>query len=187
MTRIKILSISFFLIILGGCSPDNQQSQNQNFDYETTKKMVLDLLKSEEGAQTITDVIANEQTQETYVIHDDTVKTAVTENLTSDKGKEFWPKMFSDHEFVTKLTEQMVELFSNPEYAQLIQSQLKSQQFKGHLEESIQETLESPLFKATVSEIIIQHAKKIVSEDSGEGEQESTGSQSKDESGSQSE
>ena len=208
MTRIKILSISFFLIILGGCSPDNQQSQNQNFDYETTKKMVLDLLKSEEGAQTITDVIANEQTQETYVIHDDTVKTAVTENLTSDKGKEFWSKMFSDHEFVKKFTEamvdqqedifkrlmadssyqeQMLELFSNPEYAQLIQSQLKSQQFKGHLEESIQETLESPLFKATVSEIIIQHAKKIVSEDSGEGEQESTGSQSKDESGSQSE
>src|SRR5690625_3014892 len=91
--------------------------------------------------------------------------------------------MFSDHEFVKKFTEamvdqqedifkrlmadssyqeQMLELFSNPEYAQLIQSQLKSQQFKGHLEESIQETLESPLFKATVSEIIIQHAKKLL-------------------------
>lgn len=196
------------LIFLIGCSPSNNQSQNQSPDYESTKRMVTDILKSDEGQKAIIEVISDDKTQQTYVIHDESVKTAVTENLTSEQGKEFWSSMFSDYEFVKEFSEammnhqeeifkrlmadssyqqQMLELFSNPEFEQIIQSQLKSQKFKGHLEESIQETLESPLFKATVSEIVIQHAKKIVSEDSGgeqgqqSGESESNGQQSEQE------
>ena len=144
MTKKNILFILSVLMLLIGCSPNSNQSQSQSPDYETTKKMVLDILKSEAGTKTITDVIADDGTQQTYVIHDETVKTAVTENLTSEQGKEFWSKMFSDHEFVKEFSEamidqqeeifkrlmadssyqeQMIELFSNPEFTQLVQKQ----------------------------------------------------------------
>lgn len=207
MIRQVLLSILIVCCFLTACNGNSGQSQSP--DYEATKKMVTDLMKSEDGKKAIAEVIAEDSTQQLYVINDDTVKTAIEEALTSEKGKEFWTKMFTDHEFVKTFSEAMIsqqedvfkrlmadssyqekmlELFANPEFGQMIQSQLKNQQFKGHLEESIQETLESPLFQATVAEIVVQHAKKIVSEESEEGGggsgQESEGSESSDQSGS---
>ena len=80
--------------------------------------------------------------------------------------------------------EKMLELFANPEFGEMIQTQLKNQQFKGHLEEGIQQTLESPLFQATVAEIVVQHAKKIVGEESSGSEGESGQGSENDDSGS---
>lgn len=174
-----------------GCSPGNDSSNsNQNAtSYESTKKMVTDILKSEDGQKAIVDMIADDSTQKLYVIHDDTVKTAVEETLTADEGKDFWSRMFSDQEFVKSFSEtimeqqedifkrlmadseyqkKMLELFGNPEFSKLVQAQLKSQQFKGHLEESIQETIESPLFQAQITEIIVKHAKEIAGGKEGE-------------------
>lgn len=189
MRKSVLLSILCIATLLIGCNTNSNQSQSP--DYETTKKMVTDIMKSEDGKKAIIEVIAEDSAQQLYVIQDDTVKTAIEEALTSEQGKEFWSKMFADHEFVKAFSEAMIhqqedvfkrlmadasyqekmlELFSNPEFGQIVQSQLKSQQFKGHLEESIQQTLESPLFQATVAEIVVQHAKKIVSEDSGKSE-----------------
>ena len=189
MRKSVLLSILCIATLLIGCNTNSNQSQSP--DYETTKKMVTDIMKSEDGKKAIIEVIAEDSAQQLYVIQDDTVKTAIEEALTSEQGKEFWSKMFADHEFVKAFSEAMIhqqedvfkrlmadasyqekmlELFSNPEFGQIVQSQLKSQQFKGHLEESIQQTLESPLFQATVAKIVVQHAKKIVSEDSGKSE-----------------
>jgi len=186
--KILIILIPVILFIVG-CSGGSNQSQSP--DYEATKKMVTDIVKSEDGKKAIVEILAEETTQQLYVIHDDTVNKAIQETLTSEKGKEFWAKMFTDHEFVKAFSESMItqqedvfkrlmadssyqekmlELFENPEFAKLIQTQLKSQQFKGHLEESIQQTLESPLFKATLTEIVIQNAKKIVGENEGGSE-----------------
>lgn len=203
MMRRVLLSMLIVCSFLTACSGNSNQSSSP--DYEATKKMVTDLMKSEDGKKAIVEVIAEDSAQQLYVIHDDTVKTAIEEALTSEKGKEFWTKMFTDHEFVKTFSEAMIsqqedvfkrlmadssyqekmlELFANPEFGEMIQSQLKNQQFKGHLEESIQQTLESPLFQATVAEIVVQHAKKIVSEESGEGGdksgQESEDSESSD-------
>ena len=189
-----------------GCSPGNNSSNNnqENNNYESTKKMVTDILKTEDGKKAIIDVLAEDSTQKIYVIHDETVKVAIEEALTSEKGKEFWSQMFGDQEFVKEFSESMMdqqedvfkrlmgdstyqeklfELFENPEFGQLVQSQLKSQQFKSYLEESIQETLESPLFQAKVSEIIVQHAKDIAGEKDKQGK---SGSES-DQNGQQSE
>lgn len=198
MIRKVLLSILIVFSFLTACSGNSNQSQSP--DYEATKKMVTDLMKSEDGKKAIVEVIAEDSAQQLYVIQDDTVKTAIEEALTSEKGKEFWTKMFTDHEFVKAFSEAMIsqqedvfkrlmadssyqekmlELFANPEFGEMIQTQLKNQQFKGHLEESIQQTLESPLFQATVAEIVVQHAKKIVGEEGGgESGQESEGSES---------
>lgn len=209
MFKKNIIFVLIVSILIIGCSPGNDQSNNnQENDYEATKKMVTDILKSEEGKTAIIEVIADDSAQQIYVINDDTVKTAIEEALTSEKGKTFWSQMFSDQDFVKEFSdamidqqedvfkrlmsdagyqEKMLEFFANPEFEQQIQELLKSQKFKGHLEESIQETLESPLFQAKVSEIIVQHAKKIVGEDGEEGQDDQqsqeNGSDSNSESG----
>ncbi|WP_017473585.1 spore germination lipoprotein GerD [Amphibacillus jilinensis] len=179
--------IAFFILIavisLMGCSPANNNSGNQEANYETTKKMVTDILKTDDGKQAIVEVIADESTQQIYVIHDQIVQSAIEEALTSKEGQEFWSNMFSDQEFVKEFSdamikqqedvfkrlmndasfqEKMLELLANPEIDEQMLSLMKSQQFKSHLEESIQETLESPLFQAKVSEIVVDHAKKIM-------------------------
>ncbi|MBM7542745.1 spore germination lipoprotein GerD [Amphibacillus cookii] len=178
--------ITLFVLIvvssLMGCSPNNNSS-NQEANYETTKKMVTDILKSDEGKESIVEVIADESTQQIYVIHDQIVQSAIEEALTSEEGQEFWSNMFSDQEFVKEFSdamisqqedvfkrlmsdasfqEKMLELLANPEIDEQMLGLMKSQQFKSHLEESIQETLESPLFQAKVSEIVVDHAKKIM-------------------------
>ena len=203
MMRQVLLSILIVYCFLTACSGNSNQSQSP--DYEATKKMVTDLMKSEDVKKAIVEIIAEDSAQQLYVIHDDTVRTAIEEALTSEKGKEFWTKMFTDHEFVKTFSEAMIsqqedvfkrlmadsayqakmlELFENPDFGKLIQSQLKNQQFKSHLEESIQQTLESPLFQATVAEIVVQHAKKIVGEESSGSEGESGQGSENDDSGS---
>ncbi|MBU5595076.1 spore gernimation protein GerD [Amphibacillus sp. MSJ-3] len=203
MPKKYIIIILIILSLITGCSPGNDQSNHsQDGGYEATKKMVTDILKSEDGKKAIAEVIADDSSQEIYVIHDDTVKKAIEDALTSEKGKDFWSKMFSDQDFAKEFSlamieqqedifkrlmgdaeyqKKMLDLFANPEFEQQIQSQLKSQKFKGHLEESIQETLDSPLFQAKVSEIIVQHAKKIVGESEEDGKEEQDKQQSEKE------
>lgn len=179
------------LLLLLGCTSPNGGSNGQENNYETTKKMVTDILKTDEGKQTIAEILADEETQQAYVIHDQVVKSTLEEVLTSEQGKTFWSKMFSDQEFVKEFAEamstqheevfkrlmgdatfqgKMLELLANPEVDAQIISLLKSQQFKVELENNIKEILESPLFKAQVAEILVKNAKEI-NKPSGQEEQ----------------
>ncbi|WP_112179340.1 spore germination lipoprotein GerD [Paraliobacillus zengyii] len=187
----KICMLSFTtLFILSACGGNGETSGSNQETYDTTKKMVTDILKTDEGKKAITDVLADEEMQKTYVIESQVLEDAISEALTSDKGKEFWNKMFSDQKFVEGFAQSMIdqqeavikglmsdpeyqkkmlELLANPEMEKQITTVIKGQQFREHLQETIQETMNSPLFKAEMTDVILKAAEEMKASESKGG------------------
>ncbi|WP_234400613.1 spore germination lipoprotein GerD [Virgibacillus senegalensis] len=185
------------LLLLTSCGGGNTTSGEEG-NYDTTKKMVADILKTDEGKQAITEVLSEKDMQKTYVIEGDTVKESVQKALTSEEGKKYWTKMFDDPKFVESFSKtlqdqhkdvlkglmsdsafqkQMIELFQNPEMTEQMVSAMKSQQFREHLEKTIQETMDSPMFKAQMSEIILKAAEEMKPSQGSQQNQGGGGSQ----------
>lgn len=181
------------LLLLSGCNGGGEQSGGNQETYDTTKKMVTDILKTDEGKKAITDVLADEEMQKTYVIESNIVKEAVTKALSSEEGKAFWDKMFADPKFIKGFSEslmeqqkeiqkglmsdseyqgKMMELLANPEMEQQIVTTLKGQKFSEHLEKTIQETMNSPLFKAEMTDVILRAAQEMKSDQAGSDQAE---------------
>ena len=71
-----------FLVACGG----NNASQNE-VDYEKTKKMVVDILQTEDGKKALIEIMQDEKLKQELVIQSDVVKDAINEGLLSEKGK----------------------------------------------------------------------------------------------------
>ncbi|MDL4841423.1 spore germination lipoprotein GerD [Aquibacillus rhizosphaerae] len=197
------ICFSFFMLAScgggGGATGGEEKS-----DYDTTKKMVTDILKTDEGKQAMTDVLSDEKMQKTYVIESKVVEQAVTDTLTSDEGKEYWKKMFEDPKFVesfaksmqaqqedvikglmsdSEYQKKMIEILSNPDMEDQMLTVLKGQQFREHLEKTIQETLDSPLYKAKITDIVIKAAEEMKPSEGSGGESGGSGEEGGGESG----
>lgn len=199
--RICMLSFAT-LFILSACGGTGETSGGNQETYDTTKKMVTDILKTDEGKKAITDVLADEEMQKTYVIESKVLEDAISDALTSDKGKEFWNKMFSDQKFIEGFAQSMIdqqetvikglmsdpeyqkkmlELLANPEMEEQMVTVLKGQQFREHLQKTIQETMNSPLFKAEMNDVILKAAEEMKAsegESGGSGEEEAKSEES---------
>ncbi|GAE93684.1 spore germination protein GerD [Gracilibacillus boraciitolerans JCM 21714] len=176
------------LLLLTSCGGSSNEIK-ENGDYEGTKKMVADILKTDEGKKAITEVLASDDMQQTYVIDSKIIKEAVTETLSSDKGKEYWTKMFQDPKFVesfalalqdqqeeviknlmsdSEYQKKLMEVLNNPEMEKQTLTLLTSQQFRAHLEKVMEETFDSPMFKAKLSDLILNAAKEMKPKSEGE-------------------
>lgn len=177
-----------FLLLLAGCNETDANSKEM--DYEKTKKMVVDILQTEEGKKTLIELMQDEKVKHELIIQSDVVKSAINEALISEDGKKMWQRLFEDPTFVKGYTEaikeqhetlmkdlmkdaeyqkQLLEILQNPEISELILSLMKSQQFRAHLEETITQTFETPLFKAKIQEILLKAAQEEQSKEEGGG------------------
>jgi spore germination protein D len=177
--RVYFLSlIGALLLFISACGGEAAPKET---DYDTTKKMVVDILQTEDGKKALGEILADEKMQQKLVIDSTTVKKSIDETLTSEKGAEMWKKLFEDPKFVetfyksveedqkklmkslmndSEYQKQMMDLLKNPEMTDATIQALKSQQFRAHLEETIQQTLESPLFQAKIQEILLKAAEE---------------------------
>lgn len=174
------------LLLLTGCL--DQPSEKQT-DYEQTKKMVVDILQTEEGKKALAEIMQDDKMKELIIFESDEIKDTITEGLASDKAKDVWHQLFDDPAFVKKFIEtmgdeqkklykdlmtdatfqkQMLELLQNKEMMELLITVMRSQEYREHLEETIIETLESPLFEAKLQEFILDEAKKNKKKDEEE-------------------
>lgn len=177
------------LFILGGCG--GNASGGDQSGYETTKKMVVDILKTDEGKKAMTQVLTDDKMKQQIVLDSEVVKKALEETVASEKGKKFWKELFSNPQFTQtfakSMTEQqkkvmkelmndsqfqksMLELMKNPEMEKQMTSVMTSQQFREHLEKTIQETMNTPMFKAKMSEIVLKAAEEMKSSSGGQGQ-----------------
>lgn len=195
MIRIGFITlISFSLFLMSACTEEDKPAKEA--DYEATKKMVIDILQTDDGKKALKELMTDEEMKKQLVIESDLVKDSIDQMLTSEKSKEVWSELFKDPEFVKVFAEsmsneqkklmkdlmndatfqkQMLELLQDPEMTKQILSLIKSQDFRSHLEETIQETLETPLFQTKIQEILLKAAEK-------QGGQQEKGDESSDES-----
>src|SRR5699024_2275538 len=188
-----IVIISLIFIGLTACK--DQQSAKE-LDYEQTKKMVVDILQTEDGKKVIQELITSDEMKENLVISSDIVKQSIHDALLSNRGVTMWKRLFEDPSFAKGFSEsmndsqkelqkqlmsdpeyqeQMMDIFQNPEIMNQLLQLLKSQQFRSHLQSLISESLISTLVQAEIAEILLKTKEENQQEDKSDGgkEQES--------------
>lgn len=181
-TRVAFLLTSLF-IICSGCSNSNTSG---DMDYEKTKKMVVDILKTDDGKKAIRDVLSDQSIKSELIMNQDVVKKTVEETLTSPKGKQFWEKAFKDPKFTAAYAKSleaehkrlMKDLTKDPAYRAMITEimkepdlqkeftkLLKTNEMRKIYKDLIIETGESPLVKAKMEDLLKKAATKAVEKD----------------------
>ncbi|MFL6517933.1 MAG: spore germination lipoprotein GerD [Bacillus sp. (in: firmicutes)] len=186
----KAKSMLLFLpvmVFLTSCS-SNESSGGGQIDYEQTKKMVVDILKTDDGKKAIQDVMSSDTMKEKLVMDQKVVTDTIQQTLTSDKAKQYWKETFSDPKFAQSVSKNlksenkqllkdlmndpeyrgmMIEVFKEPEIQKELADALKSKEYREHLQKVITETVDSPLFKAKIQELLLKAAEEANSKSSG--------------------
>ncbi|GMB10038.1 spore germination protein D [Thermolongibacillus altinsuensis] len=189
MNRQTVLLLLSYFLIISGCAQQEQGSAQP--DYDQTKKMVVDILKTDEGKKAIQEIITDEKVKQQLVMDQAIVKQTIEQTLTSEKGIKFWKKAFEDPKFVEGFAKSMqqehekmikslmkdpeyqammVEILQNPEMQKTMMNELKNKEFRGHLQKVMTETFSSPLFKAKIQDLLIKAAEDMQETKKKEGE-----------------
>ncbi|MBA4538713.1 spore gernimation protein GerD [Bacillus aquiflavi] len=176
----KVLLPLFIIIFVSGCSSNN--SNSAQIDYDQTKKMVVDILKTDEGKKAFKEVMSDEKLKRELVMDQAVVSETIEKTLTSEKGNDFWKKSFEDPKFAESFAKSMkkenekmlkdlmkdpeyrammVEILKDPEIEKNFTDVLKSNEYRKHLQNIMTETFDSPLFKAKIQEILLKAAENV--------------------------
>jgi spore germination protein D len=169
------------MFTLTSCSSGDSGSSGGQIDYDQTKKMVVDILKTDDGKKAIQDVMASDSMKEKLVMDQKVVSDTIEQTLTTDKATEFWKKTFSDPKFAQGVAKNMktenqallkglmndpeyrammIEVFKEPEIQKDMTDALKSKDYREQLQKIITETLDSPLYKAKIEELLLKAAEE---------------------------
>ncbi|AGK51934.1 MAG: spore germination protein GerD [Bacillus sp. (in: firmicutes)] len=178
----KPLLLICLLSFIAGCSDTATQSGQVN--YEETKKMVVDILKTDDGKKAIQEVMTDDKLKQQLVMDQTVVKDTIEQTLTSDKGVEFWKKAFSDPKFSEGMAKSMktenqallkdlmndpeyrgmmIEVLKEPELQKEVTDILKTKDYRDQMQKIVSDTFESPLFKAKIQDLLIKAADEVKS------------------------
>lgn len=200
MFRIKLFLL--FFIIIGLLTSCGAESNQKEVEYENVKKMVLDILQTDDGKKALKETLLDEKIKSELVIESDIVKESINNVLVSEKGTTMWKNLFNESDFVenyaqsmteeqeklmkslmndAEFQKQMIDLLQNPEINEQMLNLMKSQQFRSHLEETIKQTLDTPLYREKMKEILLKAAEEQSGEkNQGEGNEKQGGDQESD-------
>lgn len=185
----KSMLLMLLLFIINGCAPADQ-GNGQTADYEGTKKLVIDILKTDDGKKAIEDVLTDANSKSKLIMDDTVVKETVKGSLTSKEAEDFWRKQFEDPKFAETFAKSMqkehekllknlmkdpdyqammIEILKNPEMEKQITDALKTQKYRDQMKKVMLETFDSPLFKAKMQELLIKGAEDL--QQQGQGNQ----------------
>jgi spore germination protein D len=177
--KFRLLLPLALLFFISGCGQG--ESGSGQMDYEQTKKMVVDILKTDEGKKALEELMADEKMQQKMVMDQKVVADTIEKTLTSDKGTEFWKKSFDDPKFAESMAKSMqkeneqllkdlmkdpeyrgmmIEVLKDPELEKEVTDVLKSKEYREHIQKVMTETFESPLFKAKIQDILLKAAEE---------------------------
>lgn len=186
-TRVAFLLTSLF-IICSGCSSDNTSNEA---DYEKTKKMVVDILKTDDGKKAIKEILSDESLKGELIMNQDIVTKTIEDTLVSKKGKKFWEKAFEDPKFTAAYAKALktehkrlmkdltkdpayrgmiVEIMKEPELEKEFTKLLKTNEMRKLYKDLIMETGESPLVQAKMEDLLMKAATKAVEKSQKAGE-----------------
>ncbi|KMY55990.1 spore gernimation protein GerD [Bacillus sp. FJAT-27231] len=166
----------FFLAACGGGAVDTGNAQ---MDYDATKKMVVDILKTDDGKKALQDIMQDEKVKQQLVLDQEMVTKTIEDTLVSEKGEKFWKEAFKDPAFASSIAkgmrkeqedllkalmkdpqyqDMMLSIMQDPEYQKSVTKLLKSKEYREHLQTVMDETFTSPLYKAKIQDILLKAA-----------------------------
>jgi spore germination protein D len=181
MKRIVLFLLLILAIFFTTSCAQDQASTGGKLDYEETKKMVVDILKTDDGKKALQEVFSDEKLKEQLVMDHAVVTETVEKTLTSEKGIEFWKKTFEDPKFAESIAKtmqkeneqllknlmndpeyrgKMIEILKDPELGKEVTNLLKSNEYRDHVKQVVTETLESPLYQTKIQELLSKAAEE---------------------------
>ena len=181
MKRIFLFLLLILAIFFTTSCAQDQASTGGKLDYEETKKMVVDILKTDDGKKALQEVLSDEKLKEQLVMDHAVVTETVQKTLTSEKGIEFWKKTFEDPKFAESIAKtmqkeneqllknlmndpeyrgKMIEVLKDPELGKEVTNLLKSNEYRDHVKQIVTETLESPLYQTKIQELLLKAAEE---------------------------
>ncbi|MED3727412.1 spore gernimation protein GerD [Priestia filamentosa] len=182
-----LLYALIFVFSSSGCAP--QEAEGSEMDYDQTKKMVVDILKTDDGKEALKQVLKDDEVKKEIVIDEKLIKETIQDTLSSEKGSKFWTEAFKDPKFAKTLAtslqdeheeiikklmkdpeyqQMLMDVLKNPEMEKEVTKLLKSKEYRKHLQTVITETFESPTYKGKVQEMIDKAVKEAESEEKKE-------------------
>lgn len=170
-----LILISIF--VLSGCAQNEAGEEKVN--YEETKKMVVDILKTDDGKKAIEEVMSDEKMKSKFILDQTVVSESIEKTIISEKGKKFWKKTFEDPKFASAYAKSMedehkkllkdlmkdptyrkllAEIFQDPEMEKEIISIIKSNKVRDEMKKTLLETMDSPLVKVKMQDILLKAA-----------------------------
>jgi spore germination protein D len=172
--KLFILLFCIILAALSGCAEKEAQGSSQ-IDYEATKKMLVDLLKTDDGKKAIKEVLSDKEIQQQILVDQEVVKQTIEQQLLSEKGQKFWQQLFKDPKFTAAFAKSMrteheklmkdlikdpayqaevMKIMQNPKMAQKLLELVDTQQVRTEMKSVMLETFESPLVQARIQEML---------------------------------
>lgn len=177
MRKGVILLLVCLLFLAAGCGGGNLEAAQP--DYDQTKKMMVDILKTDEGKKAIKEIMADEEIRQQLVMDQKAVNDTIEKTLTSEKGQDFWKKSFQDPKFAEAMAKSMKkqnedllkDLMKDPEYQGMVMDilkdpvfqkdlaqALKSKEFREHMQQVVADTINSPLYRAQLEDMLMKAA-----------------------------
>jgi len=177
------------MLILTACAGGASQVESK-LNYEETKKMLVDILHTDDGKKAIHEIMTDEKVKKEFIMDQAAVTDTVQKTLVSKEGADFWrdslknPKiaaalakgMKTENEILLKelmkdpeYRSMMIEVFKEPEMQKEMADALKSKEFRLHLQTVIAEAMQSPIFKAKMQDLLLQAAKESVAKEGKQG------------------
>lgn len=182
--RPKLTTVCVFLLgtmlllstmLLSSCAPMKNQSSSP--DYEETKKMVIDILQTEDGKKAIQEVLSEKETKQKMLMDEPFIQSTIEETLLQDDNKKQWQTFMASPEFASKYAKQMedqhkklikdlmkdpdyqksmMDILQDPEMEKQILQMTKSTEFKKQTMNVIKEAMQSPHFRLELLELLKQ-------------------------------
>ncbi|WP_216831052.1 spore germination lipoprotein GerD [Alkalihalobacterium elongatum] len=170
-----ILLQSIFILVISGCATAEGGGNTTQPDYESTKKMMVDMLQTDEGKKAIAEAVTDEEVQQHLIMEQAFVKDTIQRTLTSEQARAFWEDTMQEPEFAQALaeslkkeTEEMLKaLMKDPEYQDMMMDILKdpemeraaldlmkTKEYRQQVMTIMAEAFESPFFVAKVNQIL---------------------------------
>ncbi|WP_280771510.1 spore germination lipoprotein GerD [Salipaludibacillus daqingensis] len=193
------LLILFCATTIFGCAALEDTNTTQP-DYEDTKRMVVDMLQTEEGKKAIQEVLKEDEVKEELIMEQEFIKDTIEQTLASEEGKTYWQELMKDPEFAKTFAESlqeeneqllkglmkdpeyqsmMIEILSDPEMEEHYVELTKSKDYRKEIQAVVTQAMESPLFVARVNDLLKEIAKQELKSpepaEEGSGEEEEGG------------
>jgi spore germination protein D len=187
--KVKSILLLILALFLSSCA--SNETGGGHVNYDETKKMVVDILKTDGGKKAIQDVISDDKMKEKFVMDQQIVSQTIEKTLTSDQGAAFWKKSFEDPKFAQSVAQSMrkeneqllkdlmkdpeyrgmmIEVLKDPEIQKEMADGLKSKESRENLQQVIIETFDNPLFKVKMQEALTKAAEEAQKSGGKEGQ-----------------
>ncbi|OCA80979.1 spore gernimation protein GerD [Bacillus sp. FJAT-27225] len=190
MKKYLVLLVSITILILSACTGGGNQAQSK-LDYEETKKMLVDILQTEEGKKAIQEIVTDDKIKQEMIMDQAVVSETIQKTLTSKEGTDFYKKSLENPKIAASLAKgmktgneqllkdlmkdpeyraMMIEILKDPEIQKEMTDALKSKDFRLHLQSVIAESMQSPIFKAEMQKLLLQAAEEATKPEKGQGD-----------------